>query len=254
MSLQLTILGKYGPYPKAGGATSSYLLEGEGKKILLDVGSGSLSRLQEYCALDDLDAIVLSHLHSDHCADMFILRYAPLSKKIPVYLPDMPALEYQTLGECAQFDLHPLNEKTEVDFGGLQFRFCGTIHPVECYAMRISAQDADFVYTGDARYEEKLTEFCRGANVLLCDSGFLSAKEDAGNLPHMYVKQAGLTAARARVGQLWLTHINPLYSEDELRGEACEEFSNTIVVREMERMTISSYTGDSGEASPERIR
>ena len=73
--MKLTVLGKYGPYPKAGGATTSYLLECGVKKLLIDAGSGSLSRVQEYCALDELDGIILTHLHSDHCSDMFILRY-----------------------------------------------------------------------------------------------------------------------------------------------------------------------------------
>ena len=43
--LKLTILGCYGPYPKAGGACSGYLLEDETTKILIDCGNGVLSRL-----------------------------------------------------------------------------------------------------------------------------------------------------------------------------------------------------------------
>ena len=74
--MKLTILGKYGPYPAAGGACSGYLIEQGGNHVLIDCGSGVLSRLQQVCKIHDLSAIVLSHLHSDHMADMLVLRYA----------------------------------------------------------------------------------------------------------------------------------------------------------------------------------
>ena len=74
--MKLTILGKYGPYPAAGGACSGYLIEQGSTRVLIDCGNGVLSRLQQVCKIKDLSAIVLSHLHSDHMADMLVLRYA----------------------------------------------------------------------------------------------------------------------------------------------------------------------------------
>lgn len=74
--MKLTVLGKYGPYPRAGGATSGYLLAEGRTNLLVECGSGILSRLQQCIPLGEISGIVLSHLHSDHIADMFILRYA----------------------------------------------------------------------------------------------------------------------------------------------------------------------------------
>ena len=74
--MKLTVLGCYGPYPAAGGACSGYLLEHEGFAVLIDCGNGVLSRLQEFIEPSKLKAIIISHLHSDHCSDLFILRYA----------------------------------------------------------------------------------------------------------------------------------------------------------------------------------
>jgi len=65
--MKLTVLGCYGPYPKARGACSGYLLESQDTKILIDCGNGVLSRLLEYCGnLNNIDAILISHLHPDH--------------------------------------------------------------------------------------------------------------------------------------------------------------------------------------------
>ena len=47
--MKLTILGEYGPFAPAGGACSSYLLQGKkGGNILLDLGNGGLAQLQKY--------------------------------------------------------------------------------------------------------------------------------------------------------------------------------------------------------------
>ena len=59
----LTVLGRHGPYPRPGGACSGYLLEDGETRVLIDCGSGVLSRLLEIMRPEQLDAIVLSHLH-----------------------------------------------------------------------------------------------------------------------------------------------------------------------------------------------
>jgi ribonuclease BN (tRNA processing enzyme) len=74
--MKLTILGNNGPFPGAGGACSGYLLSNEKCNILLDCGNGVLSNLQKLIPLKMLDAIILTHLHSDHISDMMVLRYA----------------------------------------------------------------------------------------------------------------------------------------------------------------------------------
>ena len=73
--MKLTVLGKYGPYAPAHGATSGYLLENGGKNLLLDMGSGVLARLQEFIVPEQLDGIIISHVHYDHINDLFLYRY-----------------------------------------------------------------------------------------------------------------------------------------------------------------------------------
>ena len=67
--MQLIVLGTDGPYPGASKACSGYLLSYGNTKILLDCGSGVLARLQCHQDLNQLSAVVLSHLHYDHISD-----------------------------------------------------------------------------------------------------------------------------------------------------------------------------------------
>ena len=72
--MKLTILGKWSPYPPAGGACPGYLVEADGVRILLDCGSGVVSSLHRVGTAFDLNAIVISHLHPDHFTDIYPLR------------------------------------------------------------------------------------------------------------------------------------------------------------------------------------
>ena len=79
--MKLTVLGCNGPYPAAGGACSGYLLEAENTRVLLDCGTGVLAALPARMAPEELDAVVLSHLHYDHMSDMLPLIYRMQGKK-----------------------------------------------------------------------------------------------------------------------------------------------------------------------------
>src|SRR5699024_12597664 len=63
-------------YPAPGGATSAYLLEHDGFSLLVDMGSGALSKVQKYIHVTDIDAVILSHYHHDHIADIGVLQFA----------------------------------------------------------------------------------------------------------------------------------------------------------------------------------
>ena len=76
MCIKITTIGWWGAYPSANDATSGYLLQSGNLNVLIDCGSGVLARLQNYIDLERLDAVVLSHYHWDHIADIGCLQYA----------------------------------------------------------------------------------------------------------------------------------------------------------------------------------
>lgn len=73
--MEIRVLGCLGAYPYKDQGTSSYLLESEGFHLLLDAGSSTLINLEKYLDPLQLDAVILSHYHHDHIADLGVLHY-----------------------------------------------------------------------------------------------------------------------------------------------------------------------------------
>ncbi|HAZ59330.1 MAG TPA: hypothetical protein DCY16_03920, partial [Trichococcus sp.] len=73
--MELTILGCMGGYPTKDVGTTAYLLTSDDFKLLIDVGSNALLSLEHHLDPLDLDAVILTHYHADHIADLGVLQY-----------------------------------------------------------------------------------------------------------------------------------------------------------------------------------
>jgi len=74
--MKLTALGVWGGYPTRDAGTTSYLLQSEsGFNMLLDCGSRAVTELEHELQPTQLDAVILSHYHEDHIADLGALRH-----------------------------------------------------------------------------------------------------------------------------------------------------------------------------------
>lgn len=244
--MRLTVLGMYGPYPPAGGATSGYLLQGGGTNVLLDCGSGILSRLQQFVTIDDVEAVVLSHLHDDHTADMRILRYMiPFRKKysagvktrIKVFAPPLPEHEYSFLCSLEPFDVHPISHGMEQTIGQMRFQFHAMTHPSPSCGMRIMYEGKTFVFSGDTSRNGNIAPMIQGADAFLCDASFLHKdKEPASS--HLSAKEAAEYAAANKVKKLILTHPLAHYDTAQHLAEASAVFPNTLMAKEMQSIEI----------------
>ena len=91
--MRVTVIGCAGTFPGPDSPASCYLLEAEGFRLVIDMGNGALGVLQRHADLFGIDAICVSHLHYDHCADLaayWVARQvAPQGPRpvIPVYGP-----------------------------------------------------------------------------------------------------------------------------------------------------------------------
>lgn len=233
--MKLTILGNNGPFPSAGGACSGYLVAAAGRKILIDCGNGVLSNLLKFTGFEDLDAIILTHLHSDHMSDMMVLRYAvqikmnrgQLKKPIDVYAPGEPALEYARLNLSNIFNLKPVTMDTALNMGNLNITFCEMTHPVKCYAVAVKSEGKHFVFSGDTSWNENIIQFAKGSDLLMLDAGLLAKDKTSSNVPHLTAKECGIIAGKSGVKRLLLTHFWPEYNLKEVVDEAKSEFANT---------------------------
>ncbi|MBR6767512.1 MAG: MBL fold metallo-hydrolase [Clostridia bacterium] len=228
--MKLTILGNNGPYPAKGGACSGYLITSDSgeTQILIDCGTGVLSRLMETTSLSDIDAVILSHLHFDHMSDMLPMQYAlqfnPREKPLPVIAPKGPEAVRRLL-ECPAYDLWPVEDTV---IGEMRISFSPARHPVETYAVCITCDNSKFVFTGDSNQDLLMEFFCDGADLLLADAG-LSKDDHSFTAPHYSAELCGQLARNAHAKKLVLTHFNPKYNPEDLLAEARSAFEDTVI-------------------------
>lgn len=233
--MKLTVLGNNGPFPGAGGACSGYLIQEGDVNILLDCGNGVLGNLQKFMSLKELDAIILTHLHSDHISDMMVLRYWVQIKKnrgeinspIKVFAPDEPADELARLDINGIFELEAVSDGTELSIGSLGITFSPMKHPVKCYAVSIKNGSRHFVFSGDTSWNTNIIDFSKNADIIMLDSGLLARDKTGDDVPHLTAGECGLVAAQAGAKRLLLTHFWPEYDLNELLWEAKQNFQNT---------------------------
>ncbi|MFR9673837.1 MBL fold metallo-hydrolase [Streptomyces sp. TR06-5] len=222
--MKLTVVGCSGSFPSAESPCSSYLLEADGFRLLLDLGNGALGELQRHCGLYDLDAIALSHLHADHCIDMcgyFVARYyrhdGGRCPALPVYGPAGTAQRltaaYGDTSPAAMheaFDFRTLHPGGTHDIGPFTVRAERVRHPVEAYGFRLTHRDTGrtLTYSGDTGPCNEIDALAAGADLFLCEASFTHGKEDIPDL-HLTGRQAGECAERAKARRLLLTHIPP---------------------------------------------
>ncbi|MEH7072417.1 MBL fold metallo-hydrolase [Neobacillus drentensis] len=237
--MKLTIIGYWGGYPKKNGASSGYLLEHEGYQLLIDCGSGVLSKLQNITQPENLDAVILSHYHPDHIADIGVLQHARLiqgflGKKpptLPLFGHQLDPYEFSklTYKDITKGVSYTPNETLTV--GPFQVSFLRTDHPAPCFAMRIEASGKSIVYTGDSSFKDEFIEFSQSTDLLLCECNFYR-HQNGKSAGHMNSVDAGKFAQKAEVKQLILTHL-PHYGDiSELITEAANEFTGIIMLAE----------------------
>lgn len=240
--MKLTVVGCSGSFPGPDSPCSCYLLEADGVRILIDLGNGALGALQRHTTLGSIDAVLLSHLHADHCLDLacyFVARkYCPSGElpRLSVYGPadthERIARAYDVEGAIDNgrmgdvFDFRTVVTGT-FEVGPFRITADRMPHPVESYAYRIEAGGRSLVYSGDTGVSDDLVRISRGADLLLCEASFEYGRE---NLPHVHLngRQAGEHAERAGVGRLLLTHIPPWTSRGRNLDDARKTFSGAV--------------------------
>jgi ribonuclease BN (tRNA processing enzyme) len=218
--VRLTVVGCSGSAPGPDSPASSYLVEHDGFRLLLDLGNGAFGALQALADPAAVDAVFLSHLHADHCLDVapFVVwhRYSGRARNalVPLYAPvgaeRRLALAYDADGDgdglTDVFDFVPVGPGT-LEIGPFSVGLARTAHPVECYAIRLTAGGRSLVYTGDTGPSPRVVELARGADLFLAEAAH---PDDAPDQPpglHLTGRQAGEAAAAAGVGRLLLTHV-----------------------------------------------
>ncbi len=253
-TVRLTIIGCSGSFPGPESPASCYLVEAEGFRLLIDLGSGALGAVQRHASLYEIDAICLSHLHADHCLDLCDYSVArsfhPDGPRppIPVYAPAQaaerigralvadPAADArggggQGRGITDMFGFITITPGT-MEIGPLRVTAARVNHPVETYGFRLEHAGRSLAYSADTGPTDALIGLARDAEVLLCEASFVEpAGAGAPALPenlHLTGRQAGQHAARAGAGQLVLTHLVPWNDTSRTLDEAGQAFDGPL--------------------------
>lgn len=227
--MRITTIGIWGGYPNKNEATSSFLLEHEGYRCLVDCGSGVLAAVQNYTELRHLDAAVISHYHPDHVADIGVLQHAAMvgmqlkqwKTPFPIYGHDRDSAMFGSLSYKGVTEGRRIDVSREMQIGPWQVSFCETIHPVYCLALKFTADGKSVVFTADTEWTDELVHFSKEAELLVSEAN-LYEKYIGIIKGHMSGSQAGQLAAQAGAKELWLTHL-PQYGDVEEILEAAKK-------------------------------
>lgn len=243
--MKLIPIGIWGGYPKVNEATSSFLLEHDGYYCLIDCGSGVLSSLQNYLPLAQLDAVVLTHYHADHIADIGSLQYSRLiqfylnesPKLLPIYGHTEDKVEFSKLTYKDRTVGIPITEKQSIKIGPFTVEFCQTKHSVHCLAVKFSVNEKSIVFTADTEWHEPLVKFAKGTNLLVSEANLY--EEHIGVSPgHMGGSEAGKLASLAEANHLLLTHL-PLHGDiNRILTAAQAVFTNNVEIAEVGKTYI----------------
>ncbi len=278
--MRLTLLGTGCPVAHAERYGPAALLRGQGRAVLFDCGSGVTQRLVAAgCPGRTLDAIFLTHLHSDHLVDLYQIvisswhqgRDRPQRVFGPpgtrLFVDGTLALWQAELAQRIAHERRPSTAALEVevteiadgdvyDLGGVSVRAFAVEHqPVRhAFGFAVEGGGRRLAISGDTRACAAVEEAARGADLLLHEvfihremqvvPGVRSAETVANvGAYHTASSEVGKLAARAGVGCLVLTHfVPPGFDRAALLAEVAADYRGPLVIGE-DLMTIDIVAG-----------
>ena len=249
--MQLTVLGCRGGMPANGQPSSGYLVDTGTSRILLDCGPGIATALSAEFDPSTLDAVVISHLHLDHCYDLLPIGKALLSPLahypgaedesagpvelplIPLFVPagarpllntwaslfpveTIPLLD-RVFG--AAFDIREYRADDRMTAGDATLEFVELRHAKPNCGVRVCAPAGSVAYTGDTGVTDALVRLAAGIDLFVAEASL--EHTDHGVHGHLCAADAARAAAEAGSRELLLTHF-PTADEVWLKARLAE--------------------------------
>jgi len=263
--IALQVLGSGGPESGDKRASSAYVIWIDGKsKILIDFGGGASLRFEEVGAkIQDLDVILLTHLHVDHTADLPALLkssfFTRASGKLHIFGPDendaMPSTEdfierlfeedkgaWQYLGDhlegsaSLQLKAHDIEVTRKVKIiytqGNISITAITVHHgPIPAVAYRVTVGDKSITFSGDMNGDyHTLEKLASGTDILVAHNAVPKNARGVATQLHMTPNIIGQIAAYAKVKKLVLSHrmLRTLGKENETKREVRKAYRGSM--------------------------
>lgn len=231
--MRLDVLGCDGTYPGPGSATAGFLVRTAETALWMDAGVGTLARLTQLVSLAEVAAILVSHRHIDHCADLAAWHHAARFGAEPIAPVDLYAAAevYDAItafnpSSAVSFNHHEVTTGDATTVGDLAISFGPTNHSAVAVSMRLEADGASLVYTGDTGWDDRLVDFARSADALLAEATLVGQVGGANG--HQSPAEAGKLARLAGARRLMLVHIPPHLDSHQAVQEAATEYEGPI--------------------------
>ena len=268
--MQITLLGTGCPIVHAGRYGPAQIVRGGGATVLVDCGSGATQRLlQAGMSGREIDAVLFTHLHSDHVIDLFQLvmsswhqgrerpqrvfgppgTYSYVDSVVSVWQSEMERRiehERRPSALALQVEVNEFAHGHEMEFGDLRVRAVEVDHkPVRhAFGFVFETDEAKLVISGDTRPCDALAEAAKDADLLLHEvfvhrempviEGLRTA-ETVENVSsyHTLSTDVGKVAAKAGAKWLALTHFVPPDCDTKaLLEEVAADFPGKITMCE----------------------
>jgi ribonuclease BN (tRNA processing enzyme) len=222
--MKLTIVGSGDAFGSGGRTNTCFFLQTAKAKLLIDCGASALPALKgQGVPLNEIDGVVLSHLHGDHFGGLpFLLLDARfLSKREKPLLIAGPPGTRERLNAAMEvffpksstskwsFDwrVEEIVVGVETDVLGHALITAEVIHQsgAPSTALRLSDGVKTFAYSGDTEWTDALLPIARGADLFICEC-YAYAGKLTGHMSWEILKDrlGDLGAKRTMI-----THMNP---------------------------------------------
>ena len=256
-AFQLTPIGTSPAWYNPGEPNSGFLLEGNGTRVLVDCGSGVVSRyLALFGADKPIDAIVLSHVHADHCFDLVPLKYGIDYGTLDSWTPELwlPPNARERLTRLAAtwdegfsyfsetFAVREYDVHDAFGVGPFSVTALDVPHYIESKALRFELDGTSFGYSSDLGPTPAIAPFMRGVDLLLAEAACPEdADLDTPGRGHITATEAGRIAQEAGAHSLLLTHVPEELDFDRSRAAANAAFHGgpVHVARSGERYDVA---------------
>ncbi len=236
--MRLDVLGSSGTAPTRDNPASGYLLRHGDTTIWMDAGPGTYMALLGLVDVGEVDAVLLSHMHPDHCTDLFALfqglKYVRRLEvdPVPVVAPDGSIERLQGFVQggddhalFAVLAIHEAQPGETLHFGDFTVSPQAAHHSVPALAYRVEAGAGALGYTGDTGASDMVTEHFAGTHTLLAEASLPAGDRYPF---HMTAQEAGRLGAATGAQHLILTHIPEFIDGGDSLAEAAVVYGGRL--------------------------
>lgn len=269
-SISVQILGSGGP-EDGSRASASYLIKRDSKAlILVDFGGGAFLRFgQAEAKIEDLEAILISHLHIDHVVDLPALMkagyFSNRTRPLPVFGPNenryFPGLnEFVTIqfgqhgayrymsdilsSQSDSFSIIPqeIASQKELLIQGIKITAIPQHHGiVPALAYKIEIEGKSIVFSGDTNAQsDRLQTIAKDVDLLIAHHAILQESLSAARELHMTPERIAQVASAANPKILVLSHrMKRTYGSEEKSTTKIQEGYNGKLIWAEDLMEIT---------------